>query len=249
VGPWFLTEWHLHEQGATIVPAPSKERQLKIVKGSIVYYLRTINRDYRQVLVSFVMKWMPKYQTWLKDDECIVGNRDYKTSPVLRFSCLNNTIEIVELLKKTTIWCRHVLFHAFSSNFLPYFRNLKWWQTASCLLVVWCVFSWRQLKCLTGSSLWHVCHSFYTMRKCEVYISVVWGLICLDPQDISAELMVGRLVGPWDAAMVGYHTWIFAHIQYVCSKSRSGCCPWVPFTASRICALGNMSTSDLCHVN
>ncbi|KAH9572060.1 hypothetical protein CY35_02G126900 [Sphagnum magellanicum] len=34
--------------GATIVPAPSKERQLKIVKGSIVYYLRTINRDYRQ---------------------------------------------------------------------------------------------------------------------------------------------------------------------------------------------------------
>jgi len=42
------------------VPAPSKERQLKIVKGSIVYYLRTINRDYRQVLITFVMKWMPK---------------------------------------------------------------------------------------------------------------------------------------------------------------------------------------------
>jgi hypothetical protein len=125
-GSLILDEWHLHEQGATILPAPSKERQLKIVKGSIVYYLRTINRDYRQVLVSFVMKLMPKYQTWLKD-ECIVGNGDYKTPPVLRFSCLNNTIEIMELLKKTTIWCRRVLFHAFSSNFLPYFRNLKWW--------------------------------------------------------------------------------------------------------------------------
>jgi hypothetical protein len=35
--------------GAKIVPATSKERQFKIIKGSIVYYLRTINRDYRQV--------------------------------------------------------------------------------------------------------------------------------------------------------------------------------------------------------
>lgn len=40
---------HHEQQGASIVPATSKERQFKIIKGSIVYYLRTINRDYRQV--------------------------------------------------------------------------------------------------------------------------------------------------------------------------------------------------------
>uniref|UniRef100_A0A7I4BYF9 PH domain-containing protein n=1 Tax=Physcomitrium patens TaxID=3218 RepID=A0A7I4BYF9_PHYPA len=34
--------------GATVVPTPGKERQFKIMKGSMVYYLRTIRRDYRQ---------------------------------------------------------------------------------------------------------------------------------------------------------------------------------------------------------
>ncbi|XP_024380359.1 uncharacterized protein [Physcomitrium patens] len=34
--------------GATVVPALGKERQFKIIKGSMVYYLRTISRDYRQ---------------------------------------------------------------------------------------------------------------------------------------------------------------------------------------------------------
>lgn len=31
-----------------MVPALGKERQFKIIKGSMVYYLRTISRDYRQ---------------------------------------------------------------------------------------------------------------------------------------------------------------------------------------------------------
>lgn len=31
-----------------MVPTPGKERQFKIMKGSMVYYLRTIRRDYRQ---------------------------------------------------------------------------------------------------------------------------------------------------------------------------------------------------------
>lgn len=34
--------------GATVVPTSGKERQFKIMKGSDVYYLRTISRDYRQ---------------------------------------------------------------------------------------------------------------------------------------------------------------------------------------------------------
>jgi hypothetical protein len=47
--------------GAKIVPATSKERQFKIIKGSIVYYLRTINRDYRQPWLDTIQESLDTY--------------------------------------------------------------------------------------------------------------------------------------------------------------------------------------------
>jgi hypothetical protein len=47
--------------GAAIVPATSKERQFKIIKGSIVYYLRTINRDYRQPWLDTIKESVHTY--------------------------------------------------------------------------------------------------------------------------------------------------------------------------------------------
>ncbi|KAL2608829.1 hypothetical protein R1flu_027402 [Riccia fluitans] len=39
---------------ATAGPTPGKERQIKIVRGSMVYYLRTLNKDYRQAWLDAI---------------------------------------------------------------------------------------------------------------------------------------------------------------------------------------------------
>ncbi|KAG0560825.1 hypothetical protein KC19_9G016700 [Ceratodon purpureus] len=48
--------------GATVAPAPGKERQFKIMKGSMVYYLRTISRDYRQPWLDTIHESIRVYQ-------------------------------------------------------------------------------------------------------------------------------------------------------------------------------------------
>ncbi|CAM6092140.1 unnamed protein product [Calypogeia fissa] len=47
--------------GATASPTPGKERQMKIVRGSMVYYLRTINKDYRQPWLDAIDESMRIY--------------------------------------------------------------------------------------------------------------------------------------------------------------------------------------------
>lgn len=45
-----------------MAPAPGKERQFKIMKGSTVYYLRTISRDYRQPWLDAIHESIRVYQ-------------------------------------------------------------------------------------------------------------------------------------------------------------------------------------------
>ncbi|BBN19959.1 hypothetical protein MPTK1_8g15240 [Marchantia polymorpha subsp. ruderalis] len=46
---------------ATAGPTPGKERQIKIVRGSMVYYLRTLNKDYRQSWLDAIHESMRIY--------------------------------------------------------------------------------------------------------------------------------------------------------------------------------------------
>lgn len=45
-----------------MAPAPGKERQFKIMKGSMVYYLRTISRDFRQPWLDAIHESIRIYQ-------------------------------------------------------------------------------------------------------------------------------------------------------------------------------------------
>lgn len=46
-----------------MVSASGKERQFKIMKGSMVYYLRTISRDYRQPWLDAIQESIRVYHS------------------------------------------------------------------------------------------------------------------------------------------------------------------------------------------
>lgn len=57
-----------------MAPAPGKERQFKIMKGSMVYYLRTISRDYRQPWLDAIHESIRVYQNSVERAQ---GGADY----------------------------------------------------------------------------------------------------------------------------------------------------------------------------
>jgi hypothetical protein len=54
------------KQGATVLPATGKDQQFKIMKGSIVYYLRTISQDCRQAWLDAIDESIRVYNSSLQ---------------------------------------------------------------------------------------------------------------------------------------------------------------------------------------
>lgn len=67
------------KQGATVLPATGKDQQFKIMKGSIVYYLRTISQDCRQAWLDAIDESIRVYNSSLQK---AAGGADYGKSLV-----------------------------------------------------------------------------------------------------------------------------------------------------------------------
>eukprot|EP00250_Pteridium_aquilinum_P002584 c12805_g1_i1 orf=179-3232(+) len=64
-------------QGAEVSPMAGKERQFKIRRGTIVYYLRTLNKENRQAWLETIQRCIGTYQrSWQKVD---VGSKSGKS--------------------------------------------------------------------------------------------------------------------------------------------------------------------------
>lgn len=84
-------------QGASVVPAAGKERQFKIMKGSMVYYLRTISRDYRQPWLDAIHESIRVYNTSVQK---AAGGADYGTALIPQQSVPSVAISINLLLQQ-----------------------------------------------------------------------------------------------------------------------------------------------------
>lgn len=83
-----------------MAPAPGKERQFKIMKGSMVYYLRTISREYRQPWLDAIHESIRVYQNSFERAQ---GGADYG-SALLPQSSVPSVESITEL--ECSCWWR-----------------------------------------------------------------------------------------------------------------------------------------------